>query len=114
MYCFTPHGILITSCATVPYSEERNATLENAIVSASRALTNAEQRIKDEGLKTYGLRPSKATVAFDLSTMRGEGNSAQLTVAVPSAPVGGGFGWSATKQVQKGSHIVIEFTPGGK
>ena len=107
--CFI--AFLTSSCATAPYAEEKKLTLKEAIVSAARALTEAEQQIINEKLKTYNLRPSKATVSFDLSTVRGEGNSAELTVAPPSVPVSGVFGWSATKQVQKGSHVEIEFTP---
>ena len=111
-----PLLMLLNSCATQPYPEEAKITLQDAIVGASESLTMAEQQIKERGLKTYGFRPSKATVSFDLSTLRGTDNKAELNVAAPvSGGIGGGIlGWSATRRLQKGNHIEIEFTPKNK
>jgi hypothetical protein len=74
-------------------------------------LDGAANEIGKKGYNTFNLRPSKATVSFDMSTIRGEGNTAQISVGVPTVPVTGGLGWSATKQLQQGSHVVIEFAP---
>jgi hypothetical protein len=104
-------GLLMSACATAPYAEERTMNLKDAIVSASRDLTHAEQEIRSGGYRTFGLRPSKATVSFDIQASRQEGNSAELTVAPPTLGGSGVFGWSASKQIQKGNHIEIEFTP---
>jgi hypothetical protein len=105
-------GLLTSACATAPYREAKEISLKNAILLASRDLTDAAEQIEKhpKTYRTFGLRPTKATVSFDLSSIRGEGNTAQLTVGVPNVPVTGGFGWSASRQIQKGNHIEIDFT----
>lgn len=107
-------SLLLAGCATQPPREEREVPLQASIVSAAKALNGAERQIRDAGLKTYGLRPTKATIIFELATARGEQNSAQLNVVGSPTLGGGGLGWSATRSVTKGSHIEIEFTPTNK
>ena len=102
--------LLLSSCATAPAPAER-MTLKDAIVGTSKALTDAEKEIRDNKYRTFGMRPSKATVAFDLSVTSSESVNGQLTVAPPTTPVGGILGWSVSKQTQTGNHITLEFTP---
>jgi len=86
-------------------------TLSQAIVSAAQQLDEAEREIVQKGIPTHGMRPSKATVTFDLLDTRGQNVNASLSVAPPTSPVGGGLGWSASKQTQTGNHISIDFSP---
>jgi hypothetical protein len=92
---------------------ESGINLRDAILLASRDLTQAGRTIEanPKEYKTFGLWPTRATVSFDIQAIHGNEGKAEISVAPPQIPVGGIFGWSASRQIQKGNHIEIEFTP---
>ncbi len=108
---------LMSSCATRPPAED-NVALDKVILGAARALNVVNDEIKThpEQYKTFGLRPSKATVSLDISSIREKGDKAEINVSAPASggTIGGLLGWSVTTRTEKGSHVEIEFTPPGK
>jgi hypothetical protein len=106
-------GLLTSACATAPNPGEGAINLRDAILATSSSLTSAADEIKrhPKTYQTFGLRPSKATVSFDIQSIHTESNEVKVSATAVNVPVGGAFGWSASRQLQKGNHIEIEFTP---
>jgi|GEM_PF-6429945 len=103
-------ALTLSSCSTVPYAEEEKIELGTALTDALKGLNYASQYARDHGLNTFRLKPTKGTISLDLTTTRDSQNNATLAAALPKG-ANASFGWGASRSVQKGSHLVIEFTP---